>query len=271
MGKSSREREKWISRVDLLVVLVQRSLETRYKGSILGNSWPLLNQLFQILIYTYVFSVVLKVKLQLDNFPANELTFGLWLFGGLLPWIAFTNGIIQSSVSVIGQPNLVKKVVFPLALLPLVPVLASFFESCLGLMVLLVLVSFSTQSLHATIFLLPFLWLPQLLLTIGLSYIVAALTVFIRDVQHTLPIFMNLWFYLTPIVYPTTAIPEQFRKWVLWINPLATIAEIYRDLILEGEVKHIKEWGVVSIVSLLIFFMGLKCYQRFRPAFADVI
>jgi lipopolysaccharide transport system permease protein len=108
--------EKWWSKFDLLRTLVRRDLEARYKGSVLGNLWPLLNQLSQLLIYTYVFSVVLKVKLHtLKGLPENNFTFGLWLFAGLLPWIAFTGGLMQSAGSVIGQPNLVKKVVFPLS------------------------------------------------------------------------------------------------------------------------------------------------------------
>jgi lipopolysaccharide transport system permease protein len=127
------------AKFDLLRTLVRRDLEARYKGSVLGNLWPLVNQLSQLLIYTYVFSIVLKVKLSLNGVPNNNFTFGLWLFAGLLPWIAFTGGLIQSASSVIGQPNLVKKVVFPLALLPLVPILSVFIESAFGLVALIFL------------------------------------------------------------------------------------------------------------------------------------
>lgn len=130
------EQSLWV-KFDLLRTLVRRDLEGRYKGSILGNLWPLLNQLSQLLIYTYVFSIVLKVKLTLKTLPENNFTFGLWLFAGLLPWIAFTSGLIQSANSVVTQSNLVKKVVFPLALLPLVPILSTFIESSFGLMALI--------------------------------------------------------------------------------------------------------------------------------------
>ena len=125
---------QWQLKANLLKTLVQRDLEARYKGSVLGNLWPLLNQLSQLLIYTYVFSIVLKVKLNLDGVPANNLTFGVWLFAGLLPWTAFMTGLLQAAPAVVNQPNLVKKVVFPLGLLPLVPVLSAFVESSLGLM-----------------------------------------------------------------------------------------------------------------------------------------
>ena len=263
--------ERWWAKFDLLRTLVRRDLEARYKGSVLGNLWPLVNQLSQLLIYTYVFSIVLKVKLSLKGLPPNNLTFGLWLFAGLLPWIAFTGGLMPAAGSVVGQPNLVKKVVFPLALLPLVPILSTFIESSFGLMALIVLVAVTSQTLHTTLGLLPLVWLTQLLLTAGLGYLVAGLTVFLRDIPQTLLVILNLWFYLTPIVYPASAIPEGWRFWVFWLNPLTAIAEVYRDLVLVGEVNHWGEWGVASVVSLLVFYGGFTVYRRLRPAFADVL
>ena len=260
------------AKLNLLATLVRRDLEAQYKGSILGNLWPLLNQLSQLLIYTYVFSIVLKVKLNLAGFPENsDITFGVWLFAGLLPWSAFTSGLIKSGVSVVGQPNLVKKVVFPLGLLPLVPILTAFIESSLGLAALIAIVAVSSQKLNATLFLLPLVWIPQLLLTAGLGYLTAGLTVFLRDIPQTLGVILNFWFYLTPIVYPASVIPEQWRGVIFWLNPMAAISELYRDLILLGEVKHWGEWGVATLISAAIFWGGLMVYRRLRPAFADVL
>jgi lipopolysaccharide transport system permease protein len=147
------------AKFDLLRTLVRRDLEARYKGSVLGNLWPLVNQLSQLLIYTYVFSIVLKAKISLAGIPENNFTYGLWLFAGLLPWISFTGGLLQAATSVISQPNLVKKVVFPLALLPLVPVLSTFIESAFGLVALIFFVALNTQTLHPTLALLPLVWL----------------------------------------------------------------------------------------------------------------
>ncbi len=259
------------AKFDLLRTLVRRDLEARYKGSILGNLWPLVNQLSQLLIYTYVFSIVLRVKLTISSLPENNFTFGLWLFAGLLPWIAFSGGLMQSAGAVVGQPNLVKKVVFPLSLLPLVPILATFIESSFGLMALIFFVAVHAHTLHPTLALLPLIWLTQLLLTAGLGYLAAGLTVFLRDVPQTLGVVLNLWMYLTPIVYPASAIPEGWRNWVFWLNPLTAIAEVYRDLILVGEVKHWGEWGVASAIALMIFCFGFTAYKRLRPAFADVL
>ncbi len=262
---------QWQTKFNLLGTLVQRDLEARYKGSVLGNLWPLLNQLSQLLIYTYVFAIVLEVKLNLKGLPTNNLTFGLWLFAGLLPWIAFTSGLTQATSSVIAQPNLVKKVVFPLALLPVVPILSALIESSFGLVALIILVAVSAHTLNSTLLLLPLIWLPQLLLTAGLGYLMAGLTVFLRDIPQTLAVVLNFWFYLTPIVYPASAIPAQWRGYVFWLNPLAAISEVYRDLILVGYVNHWGEWSVATLVATVVFAIGLGCYRRLRPAFADVL
>ena len=260
------------TKFDLLRTLVRRDLEARYKGSVLGNLWSIVNPLSQLLIYTYVFSVVLKVKLSLKGLPANEnLSFGLWLFAGLLPWIAFSTGLNQSASSVIGQPNLVKKVVFPLSLLPLVPIFSAFIESSFGLILLIIFVAVSSGTLHTTLALLPLVWIPQLLLTAGLGYLVAGLTVFLRDIPQTLNVILNIWFYATPVVYPATSIPESWRNWILWLNPLAAIVEIYRDFVLTGEVRHWGELGVAFTISVIVFILGFLVYRRLRPAFADVL
>ena len=262
----------WRLKFELLRMLVRRDLEARYKGSVLGNLWSIVNQLSQLLIYTYVFSIILKVKLSLKGLPEeNSLVFGLWLFAGLLPWIAFTAGLTQAATSVVSQTNLVKKVVFPLALLPLVPVLSAFVESGFGLIILIIFVAFRIGTLHETLALLPLIWLPQLLLTTGLAYFTAALTVFFRDIPQTIIVLFNLWFYLTPIVYPLDVVPEAVRDLVLWLNPMAAITQIYRDLILVGSVDHGGEWAVFAIVSVLTFYGGFWVYQRLRAGFADVL
>jgi lipopolysaccharide transport system permease protein len=262
---------QWWAKYDLLRTLVRRDLEARYKGSILGNLWPILNQLSQLLIYTYVFSIVLKVKLSLKGVPDNNFTFGLWLFAGLVPWIAFTSGLSQAAGAVVGQPNLVKKVVFPLSLLPLIPILSAFIESAFGLITLIFFVAVTSHTLQPTLALLPLVWFTQLLITSGLGYLMSGLTVFLRDIPQTLAVVLNLWMYLTPIIYPASAIPEAWRSWVFWLNPMTAVVEVYRDLILVGEVKHWGEWGVASIIAIFLFYFGLSVYKKLRPAFADVL
>ena len=260
------------TKLSLLKILVQRELEARYKGSIMGNLWPLLNQLSQLLIYTYVFAIVLQVKLSLQGMPDDSpFVFGLWLFAGLLPWFAFSAGFMQASGSVIAQPNLVKKVVFPLTLLPLVPVCVNFLESTFGLMALITFIAFVRNAVHSTLLLLPLVWLPQLLLTAGLGFATAGLTVFIRDIPQTIAVIINLWFYGTPLIYPAEMIPQPFQQFVFWFNPMATVGAMYRDITLIGEVTHWHEWWVATGISAVIFVGGLWCYRKLSPAFADVL
>lgn len=259
------------TKLSLLAALVQRELEAKYKGSVLGNLWPLLTQVSQLLIYTYVFSIVLRVKLELAGIPSNNFTFGLWLFAGLVPWLAFTNGLISATTSVITQPNLIKRVVFPLELLPIVPILSAFIESLLGLVALVIIVAIVTGHLHASLVLLPLVWLTQLLLTAGFGYFMAALTVFLRDVPQTLGVILNIWFYLTPIVYPAESIPDFLRSFVFWVNPLSAIAQVYRDLILGGSLEHGGQWAIASIAAIVIFGAGYFTYNKLKPGFADVI
>ncbi len=261
-------------KVDLLKTLVQRDLAARYKGSVLGNAWSLINQLVQLLVYTYVFSIVLKVRLELKGIDTavtnNTLFFGLWLFAGLIPWIAFTSGFSQATVSVFNQANLVKKVVFPLTLLPLVPILTAFVDSLLGFMLLIVGVGLLTGKVSLALLCMPLIWVPQLLFTAGISYLMAGFAVFVRDIPQTVGIGMNLLFYLTPVMYPLEKIPEPFFS-IAWYNPFTAIVTLYRDCVLQGTLTHWAELGYLWAIALVMFAFGSSIYRRLSPAFADVL
>jgi lipopolysaccharide transport system permease protein len=261
-------------KLDLLKTLVQRDLAARYKGSILGNAWSLVNQLVQLLVYTYVFSVVLKVRLELKGMDSaitgNTLFFGLWLFAGLIPWIAFTTGFGQATASVFNQANLVKKVVFPLTLLPLVPILTAFVDSLLGFVLLIVGVGLIVGRVNAALLFMPLIWLPQLLFTAGVSYLMAGFAVFVRDIPQTVGIGLNLLFYLTPVMYPLERIPEPFFS-IAWYNPFSAIITLYRDCVLQGSITHWAELGYLWVVALVMFALGSLVYRRLSPAFADVL
>jgi lipopolysaccharide transport system permease protein len=136
---------------------------------------------------------------------------------------------------------------------------------------LITLVVLLTQKLHPTLLLLPLVWVPQLCLTAGLGFLTAGLTVFLRDIPQTLTVALNLWFYATPLIYPAHMIPQPFQSWVFWLNPMAAIGELYRDMILTGSVTHWNEWAVATTISVLILMGGFWCYRKLRPAFADVL
>jgi lipopolysaccharide transport system permease protein len=257
--------------LDLLGILLIRDLDARYKGSVLGKLWPLVTQVSQIALYTYVFAVIMRVRVNIEGLPDTNLAFGIWLFAGLLPWLAFTAGLSQAANSVVGQPNLVKKVVFPMSLLPIVPVLSSLVETSFGLLPLLALFALVTHHIHPTVLLLPVVWIVQILFTLGFAYIVAGLTVYVRDVPQTMGIILNIWFYLTPIVYPRTAIPGRLRSIVFSMNPMVAFIDAYRNLILVGRFEQWEEFARTAVFSIFVFTLGFSLYRRLAPAFADVL
>jgi lipopolysaccharide transport system permease protein len=293
----ARNHRLW-EQADLLKTLIQRDLEARYKGSLLGRFWVVLNQVAQLLVYTFAFSIVLKAKsadLQSLGIQDESVAYGLWLFSGLVPWMAFTVGVTQGATSVLAQPSLVKKVIFPLALLPLVPVGSALIESSMGLMLLLTAIVLAAHTLPWTIVLLPIVWIPQCLLTAGLSYLTAGLTVYLRDIPQTLMVVTNLMFYLTPIVYSVSVLPGNWKSLIFWLNPMAAIVQLYRDLcfhrcltvlnpqnqpicqtdpVTQLTLKTPIHWGeltIATVISVVVLAIGFGLYRRLRRGFADVL
>jgi lipopolysaccharide transport system permease protein len=188
-------------RFRLLGTLVRRDLETRYKGSVLGWMWPAVLQIAQLLVFTYLFAAIFKMRFAVAGIGSNAISYGLWLFTGLVGWNALQAGVMNSATAITARTNLVKRLVFPLAIVPLVPVCSALIESFFGFAVVIVLTVFAASVLHPTILLVPFVIIIQFLFTAGLAYIAAAGTTILRDLPQTLgPLFL-LSFYLTPIVY----------------------------------------------------------------------
>jgi lipopolysaccharide transport system permease protein len=253
---------------EMYLLLVGRDLAARYKSSVFGWLWPVFIQLAQLLVFTYLFATIFHVRLALPGLPNDALGYGLWLFTGLLAYNSVQLGVTGASGAIYGQANLVKRVVFPLELLPLVAVGAAFVESLFGFTVLIMLAAVTSHVIHPTILLLPLIWIPQLALTAGLAYLVAALSVFLRDVPQSLgPIFLLL-FYLTPIVYPPSRIPVPIAP-LLLLNPIASIVDSLRQAILIGTVPSLRAYLVGLLISTFVFVAGLQFFKHVRPAFAD--
>lgn len=250
--------------------MVRRDLEQRYKGAIFGWFWPLFIQISQLLVFTYLFAAIFRVRLAIPSMPNNTVAYGLWLFSGLVGWTAFQSGVLNGAMSVVSSANLVKRLVFPLALLPLVPPLSALVEEAGGLLALVCLVFLTTGHLALTICLLPAIIAIQFLITAGLAYYVSALTTYIRDVPQVLgPLFL-LFFYLTPIVYPSSAVPHAVSAIVL-LNPMSTIVDAYRALILSGVVPPARPLLVTALIAIVVFVSGLQFFRRVRSSFIDVL
>lgn len=258
----------WVSLLshrELLFSWTQRDLESRYRGSYLGRAWSILNPLLSLALYTFIFSVILKVRFSAGGHGG----FALNLMCGLLPWLAFSETLIRATSVIPSNQNLVKKVVFPLEVLPASLVASALVSQLIGMGVLLIAVA-AMGGLKVTMVWLPVLLVIQMAFTLGISWMLASLGVFIRDISQAISLVLNVWMYLTPIVYPASMVPERF-SWALAVNPLAFLVEAYRSVILEGVAPHPIGLVVYLGLSMLLMMLGYAWFTRTKRAFADVL
>jgi len=258
--------ELWLQR-HLLGLMVKRDCLGRYKGSLLGLLWPLINPFGHLLLYTFLFSVVLKVKFGTSGSTSN---FALYLMAGLLPWGAFAEALARSSTVILEHPNLVKRVVFPLQILPLVTVLSALVTEAIAFVILLVGALIYNHGLHVSLVYLPLIITSQVLLTAGISWFVASLSVYVRDIRHLMALGLSAWMYGTPIVYPATALPEQIQ-FILWLNPMAGIVMDYRRVVLEGLAPDWQHYGVYTAMAIIVCIIGFNFFEATKKSFADVM
>src|SRR4249920_1046145 len=210
----------------LIQSLVVRDLKARYRGSVLGFFWSFINPLLLLLIYSFVFTVVLP-----GTHPKEIEPYALFMFCGILPWTWFSSSLLESSNVLIAGGNLIKKVLFPAEVLPIVTVLAGLVHFCLGLPILAAFLIYYRVPVWPT----DLLWFPlivliQLVLTTGLALLVSALTVHFRDVRDLLANLLTLWFFATPIIYPITQAPDRVRR-LLNLNPFTHLAIAYQEVL----------------------------------------
>lgn len=260
-------RSLWHNRA-LIRVLVVREVAGRYRGSILGILWSFFNPVFMLAVYTFVFSVVFKARWGTDGESRAE--FALILFAGLLIFNLFAECVNRAPSLIIGNTNYVKKVVFPLEILPWVAFGAALFHFLVSLSVWL-LFSFWVLGLpHATLVLFPLVLVPLAFLVMGLSWFLAALGVFLRDVSQLVGVMTTVLMFLTPIFFPVSAIPGRYR-FFLYLNPLTFIVEQTRGLLIFGVGLA---WGTMVLLSVFAFFvawLGFVWFQKTRKGFADVL
>lgn len=251
----------------LVRLMVKRDLFGRYRGSFAGLLWTVVNPVALLLVYWFVFSVIFQVRFGEDGNPIN---FAFYVLAGLLPWMAFSEALIRSNTCILENTNLVKKVIFPLEVLPVNHTLTSCVNSLIGMGILLLLVLAYRGVLHVTVALLPLLLLPQLLLTIGMAWFLASTGVFVRDTNHFLGLGLTMWMFLTPIVYPISLVPDPLLP-ILQLNPFTALVVGYRNLLLEGTLVNADSWTYLFGVSLAAFFLGHYWFERTRKGFPDVL
>jgi lipopolysaccharide transport system permease protein len=256
-------------RFALLASLVRRELESRYRGSVLGGAWPFASQIAQLLVFTYLFAFIFHARTPVTSLPHSPVSFGLWLFAGLIAWNVFVPGVLSGAQSILAQPNMVKKIIFPIALLPLVPVVAALVESVPGMLALAVLLLLFGH-LTVSIVVLPVFAAVLVVFTAGVAYIVASVTVYFRDIPQALSPLLLLAFYVTPIVYAPAQIPRLLQP-IDRLNPMSTVIAGYRWAFFGAARPHASTLIVAVVMAGATFAFGLFVFRRLRPGFADVL
>lgn len=253
----------------IILELVRRDLKTRYLGSALGFFWAILHPILSLIIYTIIFSVVLKVRIGENG---STLDFVLYLFCGLLPWITFQESLSRSISAIPENANLVQKMRFPVEVLPVVLSLSGLVQQLVGTGIFLLVLLGSGNGLTGWLLLLPTAIFLQLLIMVGLGWIVSSLYVYFRDTSQIVGILLNVWFWTTPIVYAVQAnqVPTFFQNVIEW-NPLSHLIKIYRFSLLSGDPASLFAWTYVILFAVGCFLLGSVILRRLKPDFADLI
>jgi lipopolysaccharide transport system permease protein len=251
----------------LIQSLVARELKARYRGSVLGFLWSFVNPLLLLLIYSFVFTTILP------RFQGEELEpYALFMFCGILPWTWFSSTLLESSGVLIAGGNLIRKVLFPAEVLPIVNVFAGMVHFFLGLPILAVFFLYYRHPMHAA----DLLWLPvvvliQLSLTLGLALMVSALTVHFRDIRDLLANLMTFWFFATPIIYPLQMVPAAVRPY-LELNPFTHLAVAYQEVLFRpGPFTGWPRLLVIGGMSMAVLVFGYFVFDRLRDTLAEEV
>jgi lipopolysaccharide transport system permease protein len=260
-------RSAWRNR-DLVGTLVHREVIGRYRGSYMGLLWSFLNPLLMLLVYTFVFSVVFKARWTPTS--DSKVEFALVLFAGLIVFNVFAECISRAPTLILNNANYVKKVIFPLEILPWVALGSAAFHASVSVVVWLLAYVVLVGVPHATMLLVPILLVPLVLLVMGLTWFLAALGVYLRDVSQFVGLLTTVLMFLSPVFYPATALPPTYRAF-LFLNPLTPIIESTRDAMYTGRLPDVRAWLTSLVISALVGWLGFAWFQKTRKGFADVI
>lgn len=261
----------WASR-RLIRDLTWREISGRYRGSWLGIGWSMAQPLLMLTVYTFVFSVVFKAKWAgaAGTLPVGRFDFALFVFVGVVLHSILGEAITRSSTVIVGNASYVKRVIFPLEILPMTVIGAAAFHAVIAIGILLAGVLLFGGGLHWTALWLPMLVLPLLVLSLGLAWGLAALGVFLRDTAQVTGVLASILMFMAPVFYPVSALPAPFRGW-LYLNPLTFVIEQARAVIFDGTMPDLAMLALFWFVALLVAQAGYWFFQKSRSGFADVL
>jgi len=262
-------RSLWRYR-QLIVQMTKREVAGRYKGSVMGMAWSFFNPVFMLMVYTFVFSEIFKSRWGGIGGDDSKTQFAVVLFVGLIVLNLFNEVFNRAPGLILSNVNYVKKVVFPIEILPVIVMGAALFHGLISLGVLLAAFAVFNGYLQWTAVFIPLVLLPLVILTTGLAWMLASLGVFLRDVGQTIIIISTVLMFLSPVFYPINAVPERFRP-VIMANPLTFIIEQAREVLIWGHLPNWMGLGVYTIVAAVVAWAGYAWFQKTRKGFADVL
>ncbi len=258
----------WRNR-QLIWQMARRDISSRYRGSLIGLAWSFINPVLMLLVYTFVFSVVFKARWNVGG-NESKTDFAIVLFAGMIVFNLFAEIVNRAPSLITSNGNYVKKVVFPLEILPWVALGSALFHGMVSLSVLLLAQFILKLSLPWTSIFLPLVLLPLIFASMGLAWFLAAFAVFVRDVGQITGIFITILMFMSAVFYPLSALPEKYQVW-LKLNPLVLIITESRKSLVFGELPDWTSLGLALFASLAIAFAGFWWFQKVRKGFADVI
>lgn len=258
----------WRNR-QLVLQMTKREVVGRYRGSVMGLAWSFFNPLLMLVIYTFVFSFVFKARWGIAT-DESKTEFAIILFVGLIVHGLFAECVNRAPGLIVSNVNYVKKVVFPLEILPWVALGSALYHMGISLAVLLSAQVVFNQHIPLTAVLLPLVLTPLVLGTMGLGWFVAALGVYLRDVAQVAGMFTTVMLFVSAVFFPITALPERYRFW-LHLNPLAVIIEQTRGVLIFGQIPSLASWSAMMALGLTMAWAGFAWFQKTRKGFADVL
>lgn len=244
----------------MIYSLVKKELRGRYKGSALGFLWTFINPLLQLLVYTFVFSVVM---------PNNIDKFYLYLFVGLIPWLFFSGSLTGGAASIITQKDMVKKIYFPREVMPIAYVTSNFVNMLLCFLVIFAVLICSGVGINpVTLLYLPIIFAVEYVMCLGGAMLTSALTVYFRDLEYILGIITMAWMYMTPVVYSIEMVPERLRP-LMNLNPMTPVIVAYRDILYGKQVPQISTLTSGFVLGVIVLVVGYVVFQKLQRGFAE--
>jgi lipopolysaccharide transport system permease protein len=249
---------------ELLWLVTQREIKVRYKQSALGILWAILQPLSLMIVLTIFYSRFVRM-------PSDNLPYPLFSYAALLPWTFFSTALSFAIPSLIQNSHIITKIYFPREIVPLASVLTAFLDFLVASVIFVgMLVFYRVPPTWNLLYVIPLLAI-QIGFTVGVCLLLSAFTVLYRDVRHTLPLVIQIWMFVTPILYSASVVPEHLRGWYFSLNPMAAIIDGYRRAVVMGQPPQMRYLGLAAVVSIVFVWAGYKYFKHLEREFADIV